>query len=244
MNKIYRNVFYKNYYSEKSNKGSESLNERVTSNWSKATFNRIKDWLPSDKNSKILDIGCGYGLLLKTFKDAGYKHLIGIDISEEQIEIAKKLYPEINFYCLNLISYLKDSNEKYDLVTAFDVLEHLDKEEALTTLELIYKRLNENGQLIIQTPNAESPWFGAVAFGDFTHEWFYTASSLEDVLRKSGFSKIEFKPSEPIVYSFNSFIRKILWTTIKFFLVLWNLAETGSMGSKIYTRVFLACAKK
>lgn len=244
MNKDYRNIFYKNYFSEKSNKGAEKLDEQITSTWSKATLNRIRNWLPSNNNSKILDIGCGYGLLLKTFKSAGYNHLIGIDISEEQIEVAKKLNPEINFVCSNLISFLNNSNEKYDLITVFDVLEHLDKEEALTALELIYNKLNENGQLIIQTPNAESPWFGAVAFGDFTHEWFYTASSLEDVLKKSGFRKIEFKPSEPIILSINSFIRKIVWSTIKLFLVIWNISETGSTGSKIYTRVFLASAKK
>lgn len=244
MNKNYRSIFYKNYFSEKTNKGSATLNDRNLASWMKATILRIKIWLPQNKSIKVLDIGCGYGNLLTAFKNAGYNNLTGIDISEEQIKNAKELNENINFICSDLISFLNTSNEKYDLITAFDVLEHLDKEEALTSLELIYNNLNEGGQLIVQTPNAESPWFGAVAFGDFTHEWFYTASSLEDVLLKSAFRNIEFKPSEPLVLSIKSFIRKILWLIIKLFLMIWNLAETGSKGSKIYTRVFLARAVK
>jgi len=244
MNKNYRTIFYKNYFSEKSNKGSVNLNERNLSSWRYATFSRIKDWLPDDKNAKILVIGCGFGNLLKAFNQAGYKNLTGIDISEEQIVKAKELNSDISFFCTDLITYLKNEIKKFDLITAFDVIEHLDKEEAITTLRLINDTLNENGQLIIQTPNAESPWFGAVGYGDFTHEWFYTASSLEDVLLKSGFRNIEFKPSEPLFISFKSSIRRIVWKSINLFLKIWNLAETGSTGSKIYTRVFLARAVK
>ncbi len=236
----YREIFYKNYFSEKSNKGSVKLDERSLSNWRRATIFRIKDWLPDDKKANILDIGCGYGLLLNTLSTAGYHNLKGIDISEEQIKIAKELYPDIDFICIDLIDFLKNTSEKYDLITAFDVIEHLNKEEILIVLDLIYKRLNEKGQLIIQTPNAESPWFGAVAFGDFTHEWFYTPSSLEDVLVKIGFKKIEFKPSEPLATSAKSFMRRLVWLIIKSFLTIWNIAETGSKGSGIYTRVFLA----
>uniref|UniRef100_A0A7V2ZK77 Class I SAM-dependent methyltransferase n=1 Tax=Ignavibacterium album TaxID=591197 RepID=A0A7V2ZK77_9BACT len=244
MTKIYRDIFYKSYFSEKSSKGSDSLNQKRMKNWSKATLLRIKSWLPADKNVKILDIGCGFGLLLNTFKEEGYNNLVGVDISEEQINIAKKLFPEIDFICSDLISYLKNNQVKYDLVTAFDVLEHLDKQEAFATLELICNNLIEHGQLIIQTPNAESPWFGTVAYGDFTHEWFYTTSSIEDILLKTGFKRFDFLPSEPMAINLKSFIRKIIWSIIKLFLVIWNLAETGSKGSKIYTRVFLARAVK
>lgn len=236
--------FYTNYFSEKSNKGLAGLNERSLSNWRSATLSRIKDWLPDHTESEILDIGCGFGNLLRAFKDAGYNNLTGIDISVEQILKAKELNSQINFSCIDLISFLKSSKKKYDLITAFDVIEHLEKEEAITTLNLIFNALNDKGQLIIQTPNAESPWFGAVAYGDFTHEWFYTASSLEDVLLKSGFRNIKFKPSEPLFISLRSGIRRIVWKVINMFLQIWNLAETGSMGSKIYARVFLASAKK
>jgi 2-polyprenyl-3-methyl-5-hydroxy-6-metoxy-1,4-benzoquinol methylase len=244
MTKYYRKIFYKNYFSEKTNKDSVCRNENSLSNWRYATISRIKNWLPGNKNAKILDIGCGFGNLLKGFKDIGYNNLTGIDISEEQIAKAIELNSRINFNCIDLISYLKSENKKFDLITVFDVIEHLEKDEALEALKLIHDALNANGQLIIQTPNAESPWFGAVAFGDFTHEWFYTTSSLEDILFKSGFNNIEFKPSGPLFISFKSSVRRILWIFINSLLKIWNLAETGSIGSKIYTRVFLTKAVK
>lgn len=244
MNKNYRTLFYKKYFSEKTNKGSTNLDQKRMAKWRSATISRIKEWLPLDNNSGILDIGCGFGNLLWAFKEKGLNNLTGIDISEEQIIIAKKLNPDINFSCIDLITYLQTTIKKYDLITAFDVIEHLEKDEALVVLKLIYDALNDNGQLIIQTPNAESPWFGAVAYGDFTHEWFYTASSLQDVLLKSGFRNIEFKPSEPLTISLKSSIRFIVWKIVNIFLRIWNLAETGSTGSKIYTRVFLTRAVK
>ena len=244
MSKNYRKAFYNNYYSTKSNKGNDYFNISQSTHWNKATLTRIKDWLPENKNINILDVGCGSGNLLMLFKNQGYADLTGIDISSEQISVAKALNTNINFINIDIKSFLETSKDKFDLITAFDVVEHLDKEELLETLRLIYDRLNDNGLLIIQTPNAESPWFGAVAFGDFTHEWFYTPSSLEDILLKSGFKNYEVKASKPVFTSLKSSIRKILWELINIKYKIENLSETGSIGSGIYSRVFLACVNK
>jgi 2-polyprenyl-3-methyl-5-hydroxy-6-metoxy-1,4-benzoquinol methylase len=240
MNEDYRNIFYKNYFSEKSNKSMNVIYKPRLQNWITATMTRIDRWLPESKDLKILDLGCGFGSLLMGFKLKGYRNLTGIDISNEQILMAKNLNPEITFNRIDIISFLRNNNEKFDLITAFDVLEHLRKQEALEVLELIHNALNENGQLIIQTPNAESPWFGNVAFGDFTHEWFYTIGSLEDVLLKIGFKNYCAIGSKPGFVNLNSSIRRVIWELINLFLVIWNLSETGSKGSGIYTRVFLA----
>jgi 2-polyprenyl-3-methyl-5-hydroxy-6-metoxy-1,4-benzoquinol methylase len=47
-------------------------------------------FLPEDKGSVILDAGCGNGAFLYFLKQMGFKNLTGIDISSEQIEVAKK----------------------------------------------------------------------------------------------------------------------------------------------------------
>lgn len=54
-----------------------------------------------NKNSVILDIGCGYGRTLNELHQAGFNNLIGIDYSEEMIKRGKKLYPKINFKVAN-----------------------------------------------------------------------------------------------------------------------------------------------
>ena len=104
-------------------------------------------------------------------------------------------------------------------------------------------RARLNG-LILQTPNAESPLVGAVAYGDFTHEWFFTPASLADLLRLTGLTQYEARPSGPYAHGLKSALRHILWSGFKVGLALWNLTEVGHRGSGIYTRVFVATAVK
>jgi SAM-dependent methyltransferase len=51
----------------------------------------------TDKNARILDIGCGYGRALNELYNNGYRNGIGIDFSEKMIERGRKLYP---YLCL------------------------------------------------------------------------------------------------------------------------------------------------
>lgn len=48
------------------------------------------DALPQNKNAKILDLGCGMGFCLYWLKRKGYENIIGIDLSAEMVEVAKK----------------------------------------------------------------------------------------------------------------------------------------------------------
>ena len=45
----------------------------------------IRKHLPQDRNTRILDLGCGYGALLYWLQQAGYRNLEGIDRSAEQV---------------------------------------------------------------------------------------------------------------------------------------------------------------
>jgi hypothetical protein len=85
---------------------------------------------------------------------------------------------------------------------------------------------------------------GSVAYGDFTHEWFFTPTSMADLLRQAGLVNYQARGSDPYIHGPKSLVRAILWKVIKNFLKVWNIAETGSPGSGIYTRVFLATAVK
>jgi len=49
----------------------------------------LKDELPSEKNSRILDIGCGFGQMLLRLRDAGYKEIAGIDIGTESVDFCR-----------------------------------------------------------------------------------------------------------------------------------------------------------
>src|SRR5580698_5087470 len=51
----------------------------------------IAKHLPSDRQVRILDLGCGHGAFLYFLTKAGYQNICGIDVSAEQIEVAHRL---------------------------------------------------------------------------------------------------------------------------------------------------------
>ena len=90
----------------------------------------------------IADVGCGIGhktsILKKRFPEA---QVNGFDFSEAAINVAKKAYgPEgVNFSCEDITK--SEYKDKYDIVAAFDVLEHIEDWQGLVEkLILVNKR--------------------------------------------------------------------------------------------------------
>jgi hypothetical protein len=115
-----------------------------------------------------------------------------------------------------------------------------------TFLDLCHEALRPGGRLILQTPNADTPWGTHLRYGDFTHEVCFQQNSLKYLLQLCGFSGIEHREMGPVPwgYSLASSLRHLAWRTIRLGLQLYNLAETGSPGSGTFTRVFLISAIK
>src|SRR5208337_4817517 len=57
-----------------------------------------------------------------------------------------------------------------DAVLAFDVIEHFRKYELLSFVDEVHRVLRPGGRWIIHCANGESPFFGRIRYGDFTHE--------------------------------------------------------------------------
>ena len=95
--------------------------EHMSTSYKVSNFISIIDDL---KPNRILDFGCGLGdalsLLAKHFHS---ESAVGIDISSTMIEYARKQYPEHTFV-VGSIERLKDF--RVDLITFFDVLEHIE----------------------------------------------------------------------------------------------------------------------
>jgi predicted TPR repeat methyltransferase len=147
--------------------------------------------LPKDRNIPIMDIGCGYGQFLLALRDLGYKNLTGIDINENAIQFCLK-----NDLHVELIEDLKNfsitSKKKFDLMIMNHVLEHIAKDNIISTLKVIREcLLNKNGVLIVIVPNAQANTSAYWAFEDFTHTTIFTSGSLFYVLKSAGFEFIE-----------------------------------------------------
>lgn len=213
------------------------FDESAAQHWGDAYDTFLKGWLPERKDAPILDLGCGWGRLLYFLKIRGYRNIQGVDINPEQVKLARQVIDNVTE--ADAIEYLSNCPHSFDLIIGLDIIEHFKKDEVLHFLEGCYRALCPKGRLILQTPNAESPWGMKVRYGDFTHELAFDPHSLKKLLELCGFVKIEPREPRPVVHGVLSLGRFLLWKGIWIFLALWNFAETGSMGSGIYTRVFL-----
>ncbi len=204
----------------------------------------FRDWLPERKDASILDIACGNGKLLHFLKQRGYTDVMGVDISPEQVQIARQVHT--NVVEGNALDYLEANSQAFDLITGIDFIEHLKKDEVLRFLDGCHAALKPGGCLILQTPNAESPWGTGIRYGDLTHEVCFTPNALTLILRLCGFGGIGAREAGPVRwgYSIKSTIRYYIWQIVRGLLKLYNLIETGGSGSGIYTRAFLIIAEK
>lgn len=195
--------------------------------------------IPFDKNTKIFELGCGNGILLKYLQSSGYKFCSGVDVSPSQVMASQK--QGIVVEQADLIDSLKSKKSKsIDVIIAFDVIEHLSKNELLDLADEVFRVLSENGRWIIHCPNGDSPFFSVVRYGDWTHEQVFTDTSLRQLARVVGFGKVQSFEDKIIVHGAISLIRSLLWKCCKKLIQFIYLIETGNSGNGVYTRNILS----
>lgn len=116
-------------------------------------YNYFKDKIVNLKGLKILDVGCGGGLLSEEFARQGAM-VTGIDISEPALIIARKhaLLNNLNIeYKIGSAEEIPVSNDKFDIVICADCLEHVNNLEKV--ISEISRVLNAGGIFCYDTIN-------------------------------------------------------------------------------------------
>lgn len=241
--KDYRTRIYEKYATGFQD-ADKAFDSAAASRWGKAYDYYLHGWMPENKNAAIVDLACGGGDFLYFFKERGYAHLCGVDISPEQVLLSKQIIPDVTEG--NVLEFLESHPHTFDLITGLDIIEHLYKDEVLRFLDLCYGSLKRGGRLILQTPNADSILGSTVFYGDFTHEVCFNPNVILRLLRLCSFTGEEAREQCPVPngYSMKSSVRYVIWQGIRAGLKLWNIAETGGAGSGVFTRVFLVSGVK
>lgn len=242
MDHAYRDRIYKNYatnfqFAEK------KFNHEKAWYWGRAYKYYFRNWFPSS-DAQILDVACGGGRLLYTFKKMGFQNITGVDISPEQVQLSKQVIQ--NVFEENSLNFLENNPAKFDLITGLDIVEHFNKNEVMKFLDACFSALKPGGRLILQTPNAESPWGSVHRYNDITHELGFNPNAMECLLNLTGFSQTESREMGPIPFGHSMFssIRYVLWQFLRLTMKVWNLIETGAQGGGVFTRVFFVTGKK
>jgi 2-polyprenyl-3-methyl-5-hydroxy-6-metoxy-1,4-benzoquinol methylase len=213
----------------------------------RATYLRklIRDHFPTDRNAKILDLGCGHGALLHFAREAGYRNLEGVDRSSEQVAAARQVGIDgiSEGDLIEAVSSMPDASR--EAVITFDVLEHFTKNELLPFVDEVWRVLRSGGRWIIHAPNGESPFGGRMRYWDLTHENAFTRESLTQLLLSSAFTQVKCYEDVPARHGIKSTIRWLLWQGIRTGLRLWLAVETGETGrDAIFSQNLLAVALK
>jgi SAM-dependent methyltransferase len=241
MTTTYRTRIYERYASRE-NTEVPAFDPAAARHWGRTYDHYLRGWLPADRSAAIADLGCGAGGLLHFFQERGFTALSGVDGSAEQVQIARQVVPGV--VQGDVFDFLAEHPAAFDLITALDILEHFRKEEVLRLLDGCYAALRPGGRLILQTPNADSPFISTIRYGDFTHEVCFNPYSLRWLLGLCGFRAIEARECGPRPSGLLSCGRFVAWQLIRAGVQFWNLVETGSSGSRIHTRVFLMSGTK
>lgn len=106
------------------------------------------DLFLSDCGLKILDLGCGMGHYSNYMYNKGFE-VIGIDISENMLEIAKRNNHDIDFIVSDICDLSVLNNKKFDGVVLAYVLQHLSKEEVINLFNQMNDIVNDNGKLLM-----------------------------------------------------------------------------------------------
>ena len=105
-------------------------------------------YLPMDQNLKVMEIGCGNGLVRKQLENKVGWTVDGCDINEDALKLNQGLKGETYLY--NIHEHHPKFKDAYDAIILFDVLEHIpDTKEFLAS---IFYHLKPGGVLFINVP--------------------------------------------------------------------------------------------
>lgn len=161
--------------------------EKANSGLHNYIFNNI---IGSNKPGSVLDIGCGTGAWLNRFKQKSVPALFGIDLDVDQFEAEG-----ITAKAVNLDNYSGEVFGKFELITAIELIEHLESPGNL--IRLLKNNLATDGMIIISTPNIHSVparlrflLKGRLGYfddqSDPTHIYPVYTENLERILKRHG----------------------------------------------------------
>ena len=186
---LYKNNYFNNYTNNSGYSSYHSMEKSLRKNFKK----RVKKIISQmGKNINLLDVGAGYGF----FVDECLKENIraeGLEISKEALIYSRKKL-KIKMH-EGIIEEFKPS-KKYDVITLWDVIEHIYDPNRF--LKIINNSLRKNGFIFLSTGDIDSllakisgsKWH---LFNLPEHSYFYSKKTIEKILNKNGFQVLSVK---------------------------------------------------
>lgn len=172
--------------------------------WHRAKLAEAKRLLDPGKGEKVLDVGCGSGILAAMLARSSGASVLGIDINESAIRFARSRFRLPNLeYRIGLVDDLDIPEGTIDKIAFLEVIEHITEAQGREVLRDFHRLLRPGGTVVITTPNYLSPW-PLVEWGlDFfrlvpslageQHVMAYNRWTLDRVARRAGFHVVTYR---------------------------------------------------
>jgi len=165
----------------------EHLSALENGNYWFETRNRLLVWALSQyfpDARALLEVGCGTGFVLKGIREQFPKiRLVGVDLRPEALALARR---RVDAEFLQLDATRINFREEFDVVGAFDVLEHIHDD--LAALEALAAAVRRGGGVIVTVP--QHPWLWSAADEYGQHQRRYSRGEIEQKVRAVGFSVV------------------------------------------------------
>lgn len=194
-----------------------------------------------DRTAPVLDLGCGSGRLLEYFGRRGFLHAMGIDISAEQAERARRRGLHVDI--ADAPSYLEARPGAFGAILAVDVFEHFTRDELLRLVPRVHAALRPGGVLLVQTANGAGLFPHQVIHGDLTHLTIFTPESLGQLLQAFDFTDLTFSETGPVPIRLRGRLNVLAWRLIKALANTARSIETGKRQA-IWTENFICRARR
>ena len=185
----YINLYKKNEYQKITKKLSEKSHNYRRKRFGRERIKILKKFFNRDKTPTVLDIGCATGFFIEEAKKIGWKTL-GLELNPSAVSFAKKRGLNVKN-----IDFLKTKfDQKFDIICAFDVLEHLIDPKKI--IKKAYKYLKKGGLLFVYVPNWQSA--SRLLLGEENahfiwpthHLTYFTPNTLKNFFEKNKFKMI------------------------------------------------------
>ncbi len=120
------------------------------------------------KGMSVLDIGCGWGSFAKYASEKYGARVVGINISKEQVEFARKLCKGLPVE-IRLQDY-RDVKEKFDRIVSLGMFEHVGYKNFRTYMRMAHRCLKDDGLFLLHTIGRDTsathadPWISKYIF--------------------------------------------------------------------------------
>ena len=128
----------------------------------------------------ILDLGCGTGLMGVQLRSIA-KSLVGVDISQKMLDIAKRRAIYDDLICQEIIEFLNSQKQKHDLVISTDVFIYLG--DLAQIFSQVHRNLNDNGYFCFSVESTNDGDYRLRETGRYQHSKSY----LEQLALSFGF---------------------------------------------------------